>query len=273
MQPATNMNGQHPGRLATASAHRLPAEHKSIGEPVRVSAPSAADSLALRGRGEIVAPSLATVRQQGSGSSGIHVVVDGAAERPGDSLFKRAFAEQSRGNFERSNELYESAIALPQAPAEAFNDYGVLLLQNGNQLGASEMFKQALKRDDKNVDAWVNLGDSYNAIGHHAEAMGAYARAGQLDASSVAVKDRLAAEYAAIGDTAAARRIYAEAVNLSPKDPAVHYNFGKYLQRQREFRAAIHEYQEFVDLAPGKFSAENIAMIRRYIVVLGPYAK
>ena len=216
---------------------------------------------------------LPPVQQQGVTSPSVRVVVDAGGSRPSDSLFRQAFAEQTRGNFERAKELYERAIALPQASAQTFNNFGVLLLQSGNQLGASEMFKQALKRDDRNVDAWINLGDSYNAIGHHAESMAAFARAAQLDASSVAVRMRLATEYQAIGDTAVAHRMFDEIVQSAPKDAGVHYTYGKFLQTQRDFRGAIREYQSFVELAPGKFSAENIAMIRRYIVTLGQYAK
>jgi hypothetical protein len=44
-----------------------------------------------------------------------------------------------------------------------------------------------------------------------------------------------------------------------------------FLQSQRDYQGAIREYQSFVDLAPGKYSAENIAMIRQYIVTLGRY--
>jgi Tfp pilus assembly protein PilF len=142
------------------------------------------------------------------------------------------------------------------------------MLQGGNAVGAAEMFKQALARDQGSVNAWINLGDSYNAMGHHAEAMSAYTRAGQLDGASAAVRVRLAAEYQAIGDTASARRHFDEALHLDASDPSVHYNFGKFLQAQHDLAGALREYQLFVDLAPGKFSPENIDLIRKHIVAL-----
>ena len=270
--PADNSNVQRPPAAPRVIAQSVSSAAKPKAAPAQPTAAPAADTVLARSDATHTPPAL-PAPQHVAASPGVHVVLDAGSARPTDSLFKQAFAEQTRGNFERSRELYERVIAVPQAPAEAFNDYGVLLLQNGNLLGASEMFKQALKRDDKNVDAWVNLGDSYNAIGHHAEAMGAFGRAGQLDASSIAVKVRLAAEYQAIGDTAVAHRMYDEAAKLSPRDPSVHYNYGKFFQAQRDFRSAIREYQLFVDLAPGKFSAENIAMIRKYIVMLGQYVR
>ncbi len=211
------------------------------------------------------------VQPQGTaagGGGGVHVIVDPNGTRPADSLFRQAYAEHMRNNLDRAQELYEKVIALPQASAEAFNDYGALLSQRGNQIAATQMFLQAIKRDDRNIDAWVNLGDAYNVIGHHVEAMSAYARATQLDPSSVAAKVRLAAEYQAINDTASARRIYEDAVKIAPKDANVHYEYGKYLQTQREIRAAIREYQLFVDLAPGKYAQENIDDVKHHIAGL-----
>ena len=268
---------------ARAAGDARPASAKPNGAPVSPSPQAAAptvqpttraatDSAPARSVLPAVTPAppaLPPTQTQGAG--GVHVVLDAGSSRSGDSLFKQAYAEQVRGNFGRSKELYEKAIALPQASAEAFNNYGVLLLQTGDQIGASEMFKQAVRRDDKNVDAWINLGDSYNAVGHHADALSAFMRAGQLDASNSALGIRMAAEYQAIGDTASARRRYDDAIKQSPRDPSVHFSFGKFLQTQRDYRGAIREYQAFVDLAPGKFSAEQIAQIRQYIINLSRY--
>ena len=143
-----------------------------------------------------------------------------------DSLFRLAFAEQMRDNLDGAQTLYEKAIATTRAPAEAYNNYGVLLSSRGNRTTATEMFRQALNRDDKNVEAWVNLGDAFNGMGQAAEAMAAYARANQLDPTRAAVKSRIAREYEAIGDTASAHRYLEDAVKASPNDAAAHYSLG-----------------------------------------------
>lgn len=199
---------------------------------------------------------------------GVSVVVDRAGSRPADSLFQLAYAEHARNNFAAAQELYERVIALPQAPAGAFNNYGALLAKHGNETGAREMFQQALTRDPQNVDAWINLGDSYNSVGHHGEAMAAFARAMQIDPASSAVKIRLATEYRAIGDTGSARRMYEDAAKLAPKDPAVHHSYAGFLQSQHDIRGAIREYQQFVDLAPGVFGPDTIDGVKTYIASL-----
>lgn len=226
-------------------------------------APSVRDSAVARTATAPLSPSMTTLSD-----GGVSIVVDRASSRPADSLFQLAYAEHTRNNFAAAQELYEQVIALPQAPAGAFNNYGALLAKRGNQTGAREMFQQALTRDPENVDAWINLGDSYNAVGHHGEAMAAFARATQIDPGSSAVKIRLATEYRAIGDTASARRMYEDASRLAPKDPTVHHSFAGFLQSQHDIRGAIREYQLFVDLAPGVFGPDTIDGVKTYIASL-----
>jgi tetratricopeptide (TPR) repeat protein len=200
--------------------------------------------------------------------SGVRLVIDPSGNGPADSLFRLAYAEQMKSNLDGAQALYEKAIATRRAPAEAYNDYGVLLLARGNKSAATEMFRQALNHDDKNVEAWVNLGDSFNGMGYHAEAMSAYARANQLDPSRPAVKARISREYEAIGDTASARRYLEDAVKASPNDAPAHYALGAYLQRARDFPGAIREFQAFVDLSAAQDNQEFVVEMRRHINTL-----
>src|SRR5581483_6585741 len=94
-----------------------------------------------------------------------------------DSLFRRAYAEQMRGNFDGAADLYEKAINTGRASADLYNNYGALLARKGNNTAAVEMYVLALKRDEHNVNAWVNLAAAHEALGRHAEAMSDYAQA------------------------------------------------------------------------------------------------
>jgi Tfp pilus assembly protein PilF len=201
-------------------------------------------------------------------ASGVRLVLDVSANAPADSLFRLAYAEQMKNNLDGAQALYEKAIATRHARAEAYNDYGVLLLARGNKTAATEMFRQALNRDDKNVEAWVNLGDSFNGMGYHAEAMSAYARANQLDPARAAVKARISREYEAIGDTVSARRYLEDAVKGNPSDASAHYALGAYLQRMHDYPGAIREFQAFVDLSPAQDSQEFVTQMRRHISAL-----
>jgi len=245
------------------SASQAAAPARGAPVPSVAKTPTLLGDSAIAGTGTAPRPSITPLSD-----GGVRIVVDRAGSRPADSLFQLAYAEHVRNNFVAAQELYERVIALPQAPAGAFNNYGALLAKRGNQAGAREMFQQTLTRDPENVDAWINLGDSYNAVGHHGEAMAAFARAMQIDPASSAVKIRLATEYRAIGDTGSARRMYEEASKLAPRDPTVHHSYAEFLQSQHDIRGAIREYQQFVDLAPGVFGPDTIDGVKLYIASL-----
>ncbi|HEY7394097.1 MAG TPA: tetratricopeptide repeat protein [Gemmatimonadaceae bacterium] len=201
----------------------------------------------------------------------VHLEMDQAGSRPADSLARLAYAEHVKSNVERARNLYEKAIATKQAPAEAFNDYGVLLAQQGNPTMASEMFRQAIARDEFNVDAWVNLGDSFVAAGHHDSALSAFDRARQLDPSSAAIRLRLANEHLEVGDTTVARRIYEEVVSAQPDNARAHHAYGSLLQAMKDYRGAIREFSLFVasaERSPGEFTPEKIAEMRRHVASL-----
>ncbi len=200
-----------------------------------------------------------------SKSSALRVVVEPASQRPGDSLFVRAFAEHSRGNLDAAADLYEKAIAHPPVAPELYNDYGALLAGRGKHTAAITMYNLGISANDHDARLWTNLGDSYRAVGRRADAMSAYFEAAKLDPSNIAVKLRLAAEYAAIGDTASARRGYEEAVRVAPRDPDAHYAFGSFLQAQHDYRGAARELQAFVDNASGRYSQDVIERTKAYV--------
>jgi Tfp pilus assembly protein PilF len=200
----------------------------------------------------------------------IKLVLDPAGARPADSLSRLAYAEQLKNNLDGARDLYEKAIATKQAPAEAFNNYGVLLEQQGNRSMATEMFRQAITRDDKNVEAWVNLGDSFIAAGHHGSALSAFDRARQLDPTRATIKIRLADEHLAIGDTAGAKRTLEDAVHSTPDDARAHYALGTLLQTLNDYRGAIREFDLFIEQATktNEFTADKLTEVRRHVASL-----
>jgi Tfp pilus assembly protein PilF len=185
-----------------------------------------------------------------------------------DSLFRLAYAEHMKNNLDSARALYQQSIATQHATAEAYNDYGVLLLARGDTTAAIGMFRQALNHDDKNVEAWVNLGDAFGGMGNHAGAMPAYARANQLDPARPAVKTRISREYEANGDTTMARRYLEDAIKASPNDAAAHHAMGSFLERARDFRGAIREFETVLDLRSADDGQDFIAEMRRHIDAL-----
>jgi tetratricopeptide (TPR) repeat protein len=198
-------------------------------------------------------------------NGGVKIVVDPVGLRPGDSLFARAYAEHARGNLDAAADLYEKAIQHPPVAPEAYNNYGALLASRGKYQAAITMYDLGLRANRQDPRLWINLGDAYKADGRHADALSAFFEAARLDPSSIPVKVRLANEYAAISDTANARRGYEDALRLAPKDPEAHFAYGSFLQKQRDYRGAVKEFQAFIDLAPGRYPQDAIERVRAYV--------
>ena len=98
--------------------------------------------------------------------------------------------------------------------------------------------------------------------------MSAYARANQLDPARPAVKTRISREYEANGDTTTARRYLEDAIKASPNDAAAHHAMGSFLERVRDFRGAIREFETVVDLRSADDGQDFIAEMRRHIDAL-----
>jgi tetratricopeptide (TPR) repeat protein len=201
-------------------------------------------------------------------SQDVCVIVDPTVLRSGDSLFIRAYAEQTRGNLDAAADLYERALTKPPVSPELYNDYGALLATRGKHAAAITMYNLGIAANDKDARLWANLADSYRAMGRRADAMGAYFEATKLDPMNIGVRLRLAAEYASLGDTASARRGFDEAVHSAPNDAEAHYRYGAFLQTQHDVGGAIRELQTFVDLAPGKYPTDVIERTKAYIANL-----
>jgi Tfp pilus assembly protein PilF len=212
---------------------------------------------------QVVAPP-----QPRSSPQDMRVIVDPTVLRAGDSLFIRAYAEQTRGNLDAAADLYERALTKPPVSPELYNDYGALLATRGKHAAAITMYNLGIAANDKDARLWANLADSYRAIGRRADAMSAYFEAMKLDPMNVGVRLRLAAEYASLGDTASARHGFDEAVRSAPRDAEAHYRYGAFLQTQHDVGGAIRELQAFVDLAPGKYPSDVIERTKAYIASL-----
>lgn len=220
---------------------------------------------------DAVSPAAARPATAMPATAQVHLVMDQAGARPADSLARLAYAEHLKNNVDRARDLYEKAIATKQAPAEVFNNYGVLLAQQGNPTTATEMFRQAIAHDESNVDAWVNLGDSFIATRHHDSALSAFDRARQLDPANASIELRLANEFLETGDTTAARRSYERVVRAHPANARAHHAYGSLLQAMKDYRGAIREFDLFVESAersPGEFTPEKIAEMRRHVASL-----
>ncbi len=214
-------------------------------------------------------PAAASPAQPPVSRTPIEITIEGGARRPVDRLAYDALVAQRQGNFDRAQELYERAIA-GSPTADVFNNYGVLLLQRGDTAAAVLMYRRAVKLDPDKIEAWANLGDALDARGIHAEATSAFQQVLKLDPGNVRARIQLAAQYTALGALGEARRILEELTRSAPKDPAGHYALATLLVQQRDVPAALREFEQFLQLAPGVYDLKTIDAVKAYVATIRP---
>ena len=285
-QSVVGVNDPPPPRTPAPSSNRPPTASPSKGSAgvTRIPVASGAPVTAPRERAAPTEPTTPQIRKVAAapatrdtvlptpaGSSAardVRIVVDPKGLRPGDSLFVRAFAEHTRGNLDAAADLYERALTSPPVSPELYNDYGALLATRGKHAAAITMYNLGIAANDNDARLWANLGDSYRAMGRRADAMSSYFEAAKLDPANIVVRLRLAGEYASLGDTATARRGFAQVVRSAPNDAEAHYRYGAFLYAQHDTTSAIRELQTFIDLAPGKYSADMIERTKVFVASL-----
>jgi len=75
------------------------------------------------------------------------------------TAFANAMAAYERGAFVQAIELFDSAIAADEQPAQSLCKRGVCRLRLGDRVGAERDFRAALAADDRCVSAMVDLGN------------------------------------------------------------------------------------------------------------------
>lgn len=148
-------------------------------------------------------------------------------------------------------ESYQQAIALYPFYADAYNNLGIVLDEQGRFAEASTYYRQALKLQPDHLQAINNLGcvlvkqgqgqaaiDLYRqAIADYPHVANFYNNLGQAWSIQKSVEQSIAA--------------YRRAIELDPDLVIAHHNLGKALQQQGQHLAAIAHFQQVIQREPG----------------------
>jgi tetratricopeptide (TPR) repeat protein len=133
-------------------------------------------------------------------------------------LYDRASELTRNGDFTKSAQLWEEAMALEPADARAHNNLGVALTRLRRQREAVQSYRRAIALNPTYADAYSNLGAALWSLGSQTEALQAWEVAVKLTAASdPAPLDLLAGAYAALGRTAEAYDTARKALALAEK--------------------------------------------------------
>lgn len=121
--------------------------------------------------------------------------------------------------------LLARAIQNGKPNAAVLNNYGLMLLSEGDEIAAAEQFKKALQINDGHAEANANLGAYYAKGGDWKKAIPRFERAWRSGRQDTAIANDYALALKATGETDKAKQIFEEAYKRNNKDPILLLNY------------------------------------------------
>ncbi|MBD3422443.1 MAG: tetratricopeptide repeat protein [Chitinivibrionales bacterium] len=146
-------------------------------------------------------------------------------------------AYDSRGEFNKAIQAYQSAIKIRPGFTDAYNNYGTSLLHLKRYGEAVEMFREVLHRDSTYFGAWYNLGICYT-------------KTDSIDQ---------------------AKASYRMAIRLKPEYWSSYINLGLIYKNEGKFERAIEKYNHALRMYPHSFKA--LLMRAEAYCILGEFDK
>ncbi len=125
--------------------------------------------------------------------------------------------------------LLARAIEKGQPNASILNNYGLMLLSEGDELAAAEQFKKALRLDEGHAEANANLGSHYAKGGDWKKALPRLERAWTSGRQDSTIANNYALSLKGEGEHEKARQVFEDATKRNNKDPILLLNFASLL--------------------------------------------
>lgn len=125
--------------------------------------------------------------------------------------------------------LLARAIEKGQPNASILNNYGLMMLSEGDELAAAENFKKALRLDESHAEANANLGSHYAKGGDWKKALPRLQKAWSAGRQDSAIANNYALALKGEGEHEKARQIFEEASKRNNKDPILLLNYASLL--------------------------------------------
>jgi tetratricopeptide (TPR) repeat protein len=163
------------------------------------------------------------------------------SERPESAKahFYLGVCHENLGAAEAAKEQYKLAIGYDANLAEAHNNLGNLLLEQGDLVHAEAELHSYLKQRPDESAAHYNYGLVLEAMGKRDSAREQYAKAAELDPEDAAPIIGLADLERTSGNDEAALELYRRARKVAPKDPVPVLNEGQVLLGLKRLDEAV----------------------------------
>jgi spermidine synthase len=141
--------------------------------------------------------------------------------------------------------------------ADAHNNLGIALRNQGNTSEAILSYKKAIELHPDLAQAHNNLGSAFMSKGNTSEAIVHYKTAIELKPDYANAHNNLGSALVNQGNTSEAILYYKKAIELKPDDVNAHYNLGVAMHRQGMIEEAITYYKEAIRIQPDLAAARR----------------
>ena len=166
-------------------------------------------------------------------------------------------ALREQGQLAEAVAQYQEALRLKPDYAEAHNNLGNALREQGQLAAAVAQYQEALRLKPDYAEAHNNLGNALKEQGQLAEAVAQYQEAIRLKPDYAEAHNNLGNALREQGQLAEAVAQYQEALRLKPDYAEAHNNLGIALKEQGQLAAAVAQYQEALRLKPDYAEAHS----------------
>jgi tetratricopeptide (TPR) repeat protein len=189
---------------------------------------------------------------QGDLESARNSVLDGLKSAPqsseGYNLLGIIYNQEKQ--YERAVAAFEQALRLNPGLASTHVNLGNSYFAEQKLDMAAQEFRAALRLDVKNRDANYNLGLVLMAQGHPGQAISFFQHVQPPDASTSL---NLLRVYFRGGQTAHGQALAKTISDQAKGDPRIHFSLGLLLASEKQYSAAIHEFELADSLQPGTY--------------------
>jgi superkiller protein 3 len=179
------------------------------------------------------------------------------------SEFIKAVKFQQKNDLAKAEEHLKAAIKIYPNYAEAYNNLGVIYINQNRVDDAEQAFAKATEIMPNNAIALKNLGQARMRAGHYREAIAPLSSATQLDSTDAKALASLGESYLRVKNLSNARDCFEKSVVLNPRLAFSRFRLGSVCLEQRDYEAALKHFRAFLGLEPVERRAEIEALVAK----------
>lgn len=172
-------------------------------------------------------------------------------------FYNQAVSFHQNNHLPESESAYRMALKLNPEFAEAHNNLGNVLKDQGRQKEALSEYRKALKIYPDNPILLNNIGNTLFDIGETIQAIKYLTKTIELDSDYAEAYNNLGNAYCFLGKHDEAIEAYSKALALNPNIPAIHKNLAELLVEVGRREDAITFYKQALTLEPQDYVAAS----------------